>query len=62
MPSHDHQWAFGCNEGGSTNLKGARDGYSSNNPCFLGTTSRTGGGQSFENRPQYYSVFYIMKL
>jgi len=62
MPNHDHDWAFGCDNSGGSNLKGAKDGYQSNSPCLWGKTSKVGGGQSFENRPQYYAVFYIMKL
>ena len=59
IPPHSHIYQ---NQVAITNAND-RPWPASNNDCRLddADTSSTGGGQSHENRPPYYALFYIMK-
>ncbi|MET0391598.1 MAG: hypothetical protein ABW019_00600 [Chitinophagaceae bacterium] len=66
MPSHNHSSGVGGGGGNgdkdNKNNRGSDEGYAKSNPAFKTYTSTEGSGQSFDMRPPYYAVFYIMKL
>ena len=65
MPPHAHGenlWAGGngsWRSGGSNSYPEAVSWHDRTTP--FGTTDRTGGGGSHENRPPYYTLAYVMR-
>jgi len=62
IPSHNHSYNS-ANHPTSTGPEQDQGGSPENRTTFnvSKTTGNTGGGQSHENRPPYYALFYIMK-
>tara|TARA_R110002051_G_scaffold86498_2_gene152381 strand:- start:49736 stop:50506 length:771 start_codon:yes stop_codon:yes gene_type:complete len=63
LPNHSHEYGVGGGYGLTYNTgNGNSQGYPTSKPKWKSNTYASGNGESFDNRPKYYVLYFIMKL